>query len=73
MSATTLRHARATWDALNQFASEENVGAWCIRSEAVDQVPGYGNGSGSTRTRYGFTGPERDPLTDLLYHRKLLH
>ena len=30
---------------------------------------GYGNSSGSTRTRYGFTGRERDALTGLLYYR----
>ena len=30
---------------------------------------GYGNSSGSTTTRYGFTGRERDPLTSLLYYR----
>jgi RHS repeat-associated protein len=29
----------------------------------------YGNSAGSTRTRYGFTGRERDPLTGLLYYR----
>src|SRR6266850_67223 len=30
---------------------------------------GYGNSAGSTRTRYGYTGRERDPLTGLLYYR----
>jgi len=30
---------------------------------------GYGNSAGSTRTRYGFTGRERDPLTAFLYYR----
>jgi RHS repeat-associated protein len=29
----------------------------------------YGNSTGSTRTRYGFTGRERDSLTGLLYYR----
>ena len=29
----------------------------------------YGNSTGSTRTRYGYTGRERDPLTSLLYYR----
>jgi RHS repeat-associated protein len=29
----------------------------------------YGNSTGSTRTRYGFTGRERDSLTSLLYYR----
>src|SRR2546426_10504894 len=29
----------------------------------------YGNSAGSTRTRYGFTGRERDPLTGLLHYR----
>jgi len=29
----------------------------------------YGNSAGSTRTRYGYTGRERDPLTTLLYYR----
>ncbi len=29
----------------------------------------YGNSAGSTRTRYGFTGRERDLLTGLLYYR----
>ena len=29
----------------------------------------YGNSAGSTRTRYGFTGRERDSLTGLLYYR----
>ena len=29
----------------------------------------YGNSAGSTRTRYGFTGRERDPLTGLHYYR----
>src|SRR5205814_1521665 len=29
----------------------------------------YGNSSGSTKTRYGFTGRERDPLTGLLHYR----
>lgn len=29
----------------------------------------YGNSAGSTRTRYGYTGRERDPLTSLLYYR----
>src|SRR2546429_406610 len=29
----------------------------------------YGNSAGSTRTRYGFTGRERDPLTGLQYNR----
>jgi len=30
---------------------------------------GYGNSVGSTKTRYSFTGRERDPLTGLLYYR----
>ena len=30
---------------------------------------GYGNSVGSTRTRYGFTGRERDSLTGLMYYR----
>jgi RHS repeat-associated protein len=30
---------------------------------------GYGNSAGSTRTRYGFTGRERDQLSGLLYFR----
>ncbi|HYR74970.1 MAG TPA: hypothetical protein VEM96_03940 [Pyrinomonadaceae bacterium] len=30
---------------------------------------GYGNSSGSTRTRYGYTGRERDSLTGLQYNR----
>jgi RHS repeat-associated protein len=30
---------------------------------------GFGNSVGSTRTRYGFTGRERDPLTGLLHYR----
>jgi len=29
----------------------------------------YGNSAGSTRTRYGYTGRERDPDTGLLYYR----
>src|SRR5437667_2122161 len=29
----------------------------------------YGNSAGSTRTRYGLTGRERDSLTGLLYYR----
>jgi RHS repeat-associated protein len=29
----------------------------------------YGNSAGSTRTRHGYTGRERDPLTGLLYYR----
>ena len=29
----------------------------------------YGNSTGSTRTRYGYTGRERDSLTGLLYYR----
>jgi RHS repeat-associated protein len=29
----------------------------------------YGNSAGSTRTRYGYTGRERDPMTSLLYYR----
>jgi len=29
----------------------------------------FGNNAGSTRTRYGYTGRERDPETDLLYYR----
>src|SRR5207245_10297535 len=29
----------------------------------------HGNSAGSTRTRYGFTGRERDSLTGLLYYR----
>jgi RHS repeat-associated protein len=29
----------------------------------------YGNSTGSTRTRYGYTGRERDALTSLLYYR----
>jgi RHS repeat-associated protein len=29
----------------------------------------YGNNAGSTRTRYGYTGRERDPDTGLLYYR----
>jgi RHS repeat-associated protein len=29
----------------------------------------YGNSTGSTRTRYGYTGRERDQLTGLLYYR----
>ncbi|MGI8836313.1 MAG: Ig-like domain-containing protein [Pyrinomonadaceae bacterium] len=29
----------------------------------------YGNSNGSTRTRYGYTGRERDALTGLLYYR----
>ncbi len=29
----------------------------------------YGNSAGSTRTRYGYTGRERDSLTSLLYYR----
>ena len=30
---------------------------------------GYGNNAGSTRTRYGYTGRERDQLTSQLYYR----
>jgi RHS repeat-associated protein len=30
---------------------------------------GYGNSVGSTRTRYGYTGRERDSLTGLMYYR----
>ncbi len=30
---------------------------------------GYGNSAGSTRTRYGYTGRERDSVTGLLYYR----
>ena len=30
---------------------------------------GYGNSAGSTRTRYGYTGRERDQLMGLLYYR----
>jgi len=33
------------------------------------QYDSFGNGSGSTRTRYGYTGRERDPDTGLLYYR----
>ena len=29
----------------------------------------YGNSAGSTRTRYGYTGRERDSLTGLQYNR----
>src|SRR5436853_137095 len=29
----------------------------------------YGNTAGSAKTRYGFTGRERDPLTGLLHYR----
>ncbi|MFN2500244.1 MAG: RHS repeat-associated core domain-containing protein, partial [Pyrinomonadaceae bacterium] len=29
----------------------------------------YGNSAGSTRTRYGYTGRERDPLINLMYYR----
>jgi RHS repeat-associated protein len=29
----------------------------------------YGNSAGSTRTRYGFTGRERDAVTGLMYYR----
>jgi hypothetical protein len=29
----------------------------------------YGNSAGSAKTRYGFTGRERDSLTGLMYYR----
>src|SRR6266542_2729874 len=34
-----------------------------------DSYDSFGNSSGSARTRYGYTGRERDPDTELLYYR----
>jgi RHS repeat-associated protein len=37
-----------------------------VETETYDS---FGNGGGSTRTRYGYTGRERDPDAGLLYYR----
>lgn len=37
--------------------------------EAAQQYEGFGASAGSARTRYGYTGRERDDLTGLMYHR----
>jgi RHS repeat-associated protein len=42
-----------------------------VSGNVVEQLAydSFGNSSGSSRTRYGYTGRERDPETGMLYYR----
>ena len=53
-------------DHLGSTAGLANVNGNLIEAVAYDS---FGNSSVSARTRYGYTGRERDPDTGLLYYR----
>jgi RHS repeat-associated protein len=57
------------------YFSSDNLGSTMALTDAKGKLleklsyDAYGNSAGSTRTRYGFTGRERDSLTGLLHYR----
>jgi RHS repeat-associated protein len=53
-------------DHLGSIAAITDASGSLVEQLAYDS---FGNGVGSARTRYGFTGRERDPDTGLLYYR----
>jgi RHS repeat-associated protein len=62
-AATTYYFAQ---DRLGSTTALTNTKGQLVERLAYD---GYGNSAGSTRTRYTFTGRERDSLTGLLHYR----
>ncbi|HUS12636.1 MAG TPA: Ig-like domain-containing protein, partial [Pyrinomonadaceae bacterium] len=62
-AATTYYFAQ---DQLGTTTALTNTKGQLVERMAYD---GYGNSAGSTRTRYSFTGRERDSLTGLLHYR----
>ena len=62
-NATTYYFAH---DHLGSTTALTNTKGQLVESLSYDA---YGNSAGTTRTRYGFTGRERDPSTGLLYYR----
>lgn len=69
-----LRQSDATWgtmyflqDHLGSTLGLTNAGGGLV--EALQQYDAFGAGSGSARTRYGFTGRERDVATGLMHYR----
>jgi RHS repeat-associated protein len=53
-------------DHLGSTTALTNTSGALVERETYDA---YGNTAGSSRTRYGFTGRERDPLTGLMHYR----
>ncbi|MEP6569529.1 MAG: DUF6765 family protein [Acidobacteriota bacterium] len=53
-------------DHLGSTAGLTDTGGGVVEQIAYDS---FGNSAGSTRTRYGYTGRERDPDTGLMYYR----
>jgi RHS repeat-associated protein len=53
-------------DHLGSTTALTNTNGALVERETYDA---YGNTAGSSRTRYGFTGRERDPLTGLMHYR----
>jgi RHS repeat-associated protein len=53
-------------DHLGSTAALTDATGNVVEQESYDS---FGNGAGSVRTRYGYTGRERDPDTGLLYYR----
>jgi RHS repeat-associated protein len=53
-------------DHLGSTAGLTDAGGNFVEQQAYDS---FGNSAGSTRTRYGYTGRERDPDTGLMYYR----
>src|SRR5207244_12862348 len=57
------------------YFSQDHLGSTtaltATNGKLVEQISydAYGNGAGSTHTRYDYTGRERDPDTGLLYYR----
>lgn len=57
------------------YFSQDHLGSTTVLTGTTGKVverttyDAYGNSAGSTRTRYGYTGRERDQLTGLLYYR----
>ncbi len=69
-----LRQSGGAWGSLYFFQDHLGgitglVGSSGGLTEPLQQFEAFGDGSGSVRTRYGFTGRERDDLTELLYYR----
>jgi RHS repeat-associated protein len=63
-----------TGTTLNYFAQDHLGGTTALTDSngalvERETYDAYGNSVGSARTRYGFTGRERDSLTGLLYYR----
>ncbi len=53
-------------DHLGSTTALTNTSGTLVERETYDA---YGNTAGSSKTRYGFTGRERDPLTGLMHYR----